>query len=110
MDVHVPRAVTTALRLRGVDVRTAQDDEAALLDDASLLNRSTQLGRVLVSQDDDLLRVGAQFQRAATVFAGIVYAHQLQVTIGQFVEGLELIAKATDPDDWDRRIEFLPLR
>jgi hypothetical protein len=83
MDVHVPRAVTVALRLRGVDVRTAQEDDAALLDDPSLLKRSTVLSRVLVSQDDDLLRVGTQFQRAGTVFSGIVYAHQLQVTIGQ---------------------------
>jgi hypothetical protein len=26
MDVHVPYAITVALRLRGVDVVTAQDD------------------------------------------------------------------------------------
>jgi electron transfer flavoprotein alpha/beta subunit len=80
------------------------------LDDSSLLRRSTQLRRVLVSQDDDLLLVGAQFQRSGTAFTGLVYAHQLQITIGQFVEDLDLIAKATDSDDWDRKIEYLPLR
>jgi len=31
MDVHVPRAVITALRMRGVDVLTAQEDGAFLV-------------------------------------------------------------------------------
>ena len=37
MDVHVRRAVTIALRLRGVDVMTAQEDRASRLDDPQLL-------------------------------------------------------------------------
>lgn len=56
MDVHVPYAVTTGLRLRGVDVLTAQEDGASELDDPALLDRATELGRVLYTQDDDLLR------------------------------------------------------
>jgi len=55
MDVHVRRAVTTALRLRSIDVLTAQEDGAAEATDAALLQRATELGRVLVSQDADLL-------------------------------------------------------
>ena len=39
MDVHVRRAVTAALRLRSVDVLTAQEDGAAELDDDVLLQR-----------------------------------------------------------------------
>jgi len=35
------------------------------LDDALLLLRATFLGRVLVSQDDDLLREGHRMQREA---------------------------------------------
>jgi hypothetical protein len=58
MDVHVRRAVTAALRLRSVDVLTAQEDGAAEFDDGQLLRRATELGRVLFSQDEDLLREG----------------------------------------------------
>jgi hypothetical protein len=29
MDAHIPRAITVGLRLRGVDVLTAQEDNAA---------------------------------------------------------------------------------
>jgi len=42
-------------------------------------------------------------------FSGIIYAHQLRITIGQMVEDLELIATATSPKEWRERIEYLPL-
>jgi predicted nuclease of predicted toxin-antitoxin system len=109
MDVHIPRAVVTALRLWSIDVLTAQEDGAAQLNDSDLLERAAQLGRVLVSQDQDLLREAAQRLAADKDFSGLIYAHQLRVTIGQMVRDLELIAEATSPHDWHRRIEFLPL-
>ncbi|MFZ0548719.1 MAG: DUF5615 family PIN-like protein [Candidatus Promineifilaceae bacterium] len=55
MDVHVHRAITNGLRLRGVDVLTAQEDGYRTASDAQLLDRATDLNRVLFSQDDDLL-------------------------------------------------------
>jgi hypothetical protein len=109
MDVHIRRAVTSALRLRSVDVLTAQEDGAEELDDELLLDRATELRRVLVSQDEDLLREGAKRLRKHEDFSGIIYAHQLRITIGQMVEDLELIARATSPDEWWGRIEYLPL-
>ena len=109
MDVHVPRAVTTALRMRAIDVLTAQEDGAAELDDGHLLERATELGRILVSQDVDLLREGTRRLREDREFSGIVYAHQLRVTIGRMVEDLELIARATSREEWRGRIEYLPI-
>ena len=41
-------------------------------------------------------------------FSGLVYAHQQQITIGQAVKDLELIAKALEPQDMRNRIEFIP--
>ena len=109
MDVHVPPAVTTALRLRSVDVSTAQEDGAAQLDDDRLLQRATELGRILVSQDSDLLREGARRLREGADFSGIVYAHQLRTMIGQMVQDLEPIATATSNEEWRGRIEYLPI-
>ena len=45
MDVHVRRSVTTALRFRGVDVLTAQEDGTARWDDGPLLDRATDTER-----------------------------------------------------------------
>ncbi len=109
MDVHVPRAMTMALRLRGIDVLTAQEDGAAMWDDGLLLKRATELGRVLVSQDADLLREGTRLPGQNSDFAGIVYSHQLRITIGQLVQDLALIAGATRPEEWRGRIEYLPI-
>jgi len=109
MDVHVRRAITEALRLRGVDVLTAQEDGAARLPDPALLDLALQRGRVLFSQDEDLLAEATRRQRTGTPFAGVVYAHQLRVNIGRCIQDLELIAKATDPADWQNWVEYLPL-
>ncbi len=110
MDVHVPLAMTIELQLRGVDVLTAQEDAAAQMEDSKLLDRALGLGRVLVTQDADFLIEAARRQENALRFAGIIYAPQLDITIGQCVRDLELIARATDPDDWVNWVEFLPLK
>jgi predicted nuclease of predicted toxin-antitoxin system len=72
MDVHVPDAITAGIRLRGVDVLTAQEDGTRRLPDPMLLDRATALGRVLFSQDRDLLREAAQRQQRGVSFAGLI--------------------------------------
>ncbi|MGE0682044.1 MAG: hypothetical protein AB7P69_14235 [Candidatus Binatia bacterium] len=44
--------------------------------------RSTALNRVLFTQDDDLLREAKRRQHTGKTFAGVVYAHQLNISIG----------------------------
>ena len=110
MDVHVPYSVTHALRLRGVDVITAQQDGAGQLADADLLDRATNLTRVLFSQDDDLLREATARHRSGQPFLGLIYAHPLDVTISQCIEDLELIVGASGSADWVSRVIYLPLR
>lgn len=107
--VPVRRAITEALRLRGVDVLTAQEDTAARLPDPDLLDRARRRERVLFSQDEDLLAEATRRQRTGAPFAGVVYAHQLRVNIGRCIRDLELIAKATEPGDWQNWVEYLPL-
>jgi hypothetical protein len=110
MDVHVRRAITSALRLRGVDVLTAQEDGATRLPDDRLLDRATELDRVLFSQDRDLLVEATERQRNGDHFVGVIYSHQLGITIGQSIDDLELLAKAAEPEDLAGRVEYLPLR
>lgn len=109
MDVHVRRAVTDGLRLRGVDVLTAQEDGARELADPELLDRANALGRLLFTQDNDLLREAKARQNTGKPFAGVVYAHQLNVNVGQCIADLELIAQASDPPGWLNQTVYLPL-
>lgn len=55
-----------------MDGLTAQQDGSATLDDDDLLLRSTILGRVMVSQDADMLREGSRFLNEGIEFSGIV--------------------------------------
>ncbi len=109
MNQHVPRAITLGLRLRGVDIITAYEDGSSALDDPDLLDRASALGRVLFTQDDDLLHEAAQRLRNTIPFGGVVYAHQLQVSIGICIRDLELIAKVGTLDDLSNQVQFLPL-
>ena len=110
MDPHVPRAITTGLRLRGVDVITAYEDTAHQLDDPALLDRAKELGRALFTRDGDLLTEAARRQEENISFAGVIFAHQLTVSIGARIDDLELIAKAAEPEDVSENVIFLPLR
>jgi hypothetical protein len=108
MDVHIPKAITIGLRLRGVDVLTAQEDGTITLSDADLLNRATELGRILYSHDDDLLAEAHARLSHGKNFAGVIYSHQLTSPIGHCIEDLEIIAKTCEPVDMLNQIEFIP--
>jgi len=97
------------LRLRGVDVITAYEDNASKLDDPVLLDRAGELERVLFTRDDDLLTEATRRQRQGVPFQGVVYAHQLRVSIGTCIEDLEIIAKAGETEDLMNGVVFLPL-
>jgi hypothetical protein len=110
MDVHVPRPITRALRKSGADVVTAQEDCTSRWADPALLDRATELGRVLFSQDLDLIVEAARRQRQGEFFAGVIYAPQLALNIGGFIKELELLAKAGEPIDFANTVQYLPLR
>lgn len=110
MDEHVPSAITAGLRRRGVDVLTAQEDGMEGTDDPDLLDRALRLGRVVFSRDDDFLREAARRQSLGQAFAGVIYAHQLRVSVSQCITDLELIALAAEPGEFVNRVQFLPLK
>lgn len=109
MDVHVPRGIIDALRRRNVAIVTAQEDNHAEADDPILLARATLLNCVLFTRDSDFLQIASAWQRDAKPFAGVIYAHQLRVTIGRCVQDLALIAAVGQPEDLANRVEHLPL-
>lgn len=108
MDVHVPQAITEQLRRRSINVLTAIEDGSAELVDEALLERAALLGRVLFTQDIRFKALAENWQRQERVFAGLIFGHQLGGTIGQFVKDLELIALASEPDEWFNIVEYLP--
>ncbi len=108
MDVHIRSAVTTGLRLRGVEVMTAQEDGSARFRDTDLLTRASDLRMLLYTHDDDFLTEAHRRKANEEAFFGIIYSQQLRSPIGQCIEDIEIIAKALDATDVDSRIEYVP--
>jgi hypothetical protein len=109
MDHQVPKAITNGLRLRGVDVLTAYEDGTHRISDAALLDRATELRRVLFTQDDDLVEEAAKRQQQGRQFWGVIYGHQLRLSIGDCVRDLEIIAETGASNDVVNQVLFLPL-
>lgn len=108
MDHHVPPPITVALRIREVDVTTTLEDGTSEIDDPALLDRA-ELGRVLFTQDDDLLAEASRRQEAGIPFEGVIYAHQLYVSIGTCINDLEIIAKTGEVGELRNLVVYLPL-
>ena len=109
MDHHVHGAITDGLRDLGIDVLTAFEDRGHRLPEPTLLDRATDLGRVLVSMDEDLLAEAARRQRASGTFAGLVYGRQRGVTIRQAIRDLEMICGVYDEDGIKNQVVYIPL-
>jgi hypothetical protein len=110
MDVHIPQAITEQLRRRDIDVLTAIEDGSQKLPDDQLLVRVTELKRVLFTQDIRFRVLAETWQIEGKQFSGLIFGHQLGGTIGQFVKDLELIAKASEPDEWIDVVEYIPFK
>jgi hypothetical protein len=110
MDVHVPEAITSQLRRRGVDVLTSLEDDMQELPDDKLLERVTELKRVLFTQDIRFRVLAETWQIVGKQFSGLIFGHQLGGTIGQFVQDLEFIAKASDIDEWINVVAYIPFK
>lgn len=110
IDHNVHAEIVHGLRRRDVDCLTAAEDGRSKIDDDALLDRATALGRVMLSQDIDLLAIAIARMRAGTFFAGVIYAPQMGVTIGDAIRDAELMAKGMQPEEMRNWIERLPLR
>src|SRR5262245_26981093 len=109
MDVDVPAAITAGLRRRGIDVLTSQEDGTRDADDERLLGRATQLQRILITQDEDFLRIAAAWQAAEWEFFGLVFAPQAVGGIGRYIDDLELIACCCEQSELMGMVRRLPL-
>src|SRR5438874_2091084 len=108
MDQHVHYGITRQLRLRGVDVLTAQEDGRGLSSDAELLLRATALGRLIVTKDKPFRVLAEEWQRRGTPFGGLVFV-KARLSFRQILSDLQIIAEASDPSDWASTVQRLPL-
>lgn len=103
LDEHIPHAVAHGLRRCGIDVTTSTDAGPLGAADAEHINFGLAQGRVIFTQDDDLLALAS----AGMTHAGLVYCHPSKRTIGRMIRALELIWEVYEPEEMRNRIEFI---
>lgn len=102
LDEHIPSAVAEGLRQRGIEVRTLVEMDRLGAQDKEHLAHARREGRVLVTHDDDFLRLASE----GASHAGIVYVPRGR-SIGDIVRGLVRIARASSKEDLRQQIRFL---
>ncbi|MFB6278762.1 MAG: DUF5615 family PIN-like protein [Salinibacter sp.] len=101
-DEHVAGAVARGLRNRGIDVLTLGEAGMLGASDQEHFRYAYEEGRVLVTFDDDFLRLASETEQ----HAGVVFAPQGKA-IGEMVRGLTLIAEALEAEEMEGHVEFL---
>ena len=109
MDHNVQGAIIEGVRARGIDCLTCEEDGTKQADDAEILQRATDLARVVFSEDTDFLKIASSWISSGREFSGVVFARQLHVTLGGAIRDLELIAGAMQEGEIRNTIIFIPL-
>jgi len=87
LDENMHNAIAQGLRQRGIDVTTTADVGMIGASDRQQLAHATASNRVLVTHDDDLLRL----HHEGMSHAGIAFCRQRQRRIGDLVLSLARI-------------------
>lgn len=109
IDENVHRGITNGLRMRGVNVLTVQEDGLTGSKDLVILDRATEIKRILFTQDDDFLVEANRRQAEKIHFIGVIYVHKLKVSVGDCIRDLEIIAKAASFEELVNSVQYLPL-
>ena len=102
LDEHIAEAVAKGLQNRGIDVLTLSEAGMLGASDEDHLAYAYEDGRVLVTYDDDFLRLAARTEE----HGGVAFAPQ-ERSIGELVRGLRLIAEEMKPEEMEGHVEFL---
>lgn len=104
MKAHIATAIAEGLRSKNIEVWTAIQGGIVGLDDPDILRHCLAETRVLVTNDDDFLRLN----RTGAPHAGIAYWPQQTKSIGQIIEGLVLVYEVYDEaEQMLGRVEFI---
>ena len=117
-DEHMSKAIVEQLRLRGVDVLRCEDVGMKAVDDSRLLEYATENGYVLLSMDDDVTKLHAEWVKTGKRHKGIFYAPMThfggQAGIGPIVlfcaEWAALVGDSADDlaENIHNRLIFIP--
>ncbi len=103
LDEHIASAIVKGLRQRGIKVTTAAEVGLLGAEDVAHLSFAYSQGSVMVTQDQDFLRLNS----IGVPHAGIAYCKFGTRTIGQMLYTLTLIYELITPDEAAGQLIYL---
>jgi predicted nuclease of predicted toxin-antitoxin system len=103
LDEHISSHLAAGLRRRKIDATTSTEVNLNGASDAAHLSFALSTGRVILTQDDDFLRLHAQ----GSPHAGILYCRQHTLTLGELLRRVISVHDLLSPEEMAGRIEFL---
>jgi hypothetical protein len=103
LDEHVHPAVAAGLRAHGIDVTTTADAHLLSADDPLHIGFALRDQRVIVTHDDDFLKLHA----AGVEHCGIAYVHQRKYLLGELLQMLLLLDACYQAHEMAGRVEYL---
>ncbi len=103
-DENIEAAVIDGLRRRRIHVLSAVELGHRGKSDEFHLQKASELNAVILTHDMDFLRMASM---AGTAHNGIIFAQSKNISIGECIRGVELIASVLSSTDMKNHIEFL---
>jgi len=103
LDENVNPIIAQALRQYGIDVTTSTEARVLSKNDEEQLEFALKENRVLVTHDNDFLRMAGQ----SSEHPGIAYCHLEARSIGEIIRALQLIYEVLLPHEIFGHIEYL---
>ena len=102
LDEHVDPAIASALRRAGIEVTTTTEAGLRTKEDQAHLEFARLDARVIVTRDQDFLRVAAQM----TDHCGIVF-YTARQSMREIIEGLILIYEVMLPEEMTGNVTYI---
>lgn len=105
-DECVDARIVAGLRRRGIDIVTAAEEDLLGAHDDTHLQRASELDRVVVSNDQDFLRLAHQRAEGGADHPGLLFILP-RTPIGNAVRSIALVSQAKTPEDLRNWIEWI---
>ena len=106
-DENIESAIVEGLRRRGIEVVSVRDTGDLGKSDEYHLKRASELEAVILTHDVDFLRMAHQWQQGGKEHKGILYAHPLDLSLGECIRLVELVTQVLTEGEMKNHIEFL---
>lgn len=103
LDENTKNAIAIALRKHGIDVTTTSDSTMLGASDEAQLRYAYEHQRVLVTHDDDFLRL----HHLDIPHAGIAYCKPRHRSVGDIVRSLTFLWRSYKPEELYNQVIFL---